>query len=183
LQGFKILLDIATSARGRLRISELPYDFRGRVNGESKFDAKAALDFMALIIGKLTHDFASYRFLMFCLVGLTGLAVHMSVLQVAVKVGVLRFITAQVLATMCAIAWNFVLNNAITYRDQRLTGWRFWTGLVSFQFVCGVGAISNVGVASLIYGAHSKWWLAGMLGALIGTVWNYTVSAVFVWRI
>ena len=183
LQGFKILLDIATSGRGRLRITELPYDFRGRANGESKLDAKAALDFIALLIRKLTHDYISYRFLMFCCVGLTGLAVHMSALQVAVKVGMLPFINAQILATICAIAWNFALNNAITYRDQRLTGWRFWTGLVSFQLICGVGAISNVGIASLIYSSNSKWLLAGIFGALIGTVWNYVVSAVFVWRI
>ena len=182
-QGFKILLDIATVARGRLRISEQPYDFRDRENGESKLDAKASLDFIALMVGKVTYDFVSYRFLLFCLVGLTGLAVHMLALHLGLKVSLLQFVTAQVLATICAITWNFALNNAITYSDQRLTGRRFWTGLATFQLICGVGAISNVGVASLFYGMDSKWWLAGILGALIGTVWNYTVSAVFVWRI
>jgi len=182
LQGFKILLDIATTAHGRLRIAELPYNFRGRAYGESKLDAKAAIDFIALLISKLTNDFASYRFLEFCLVGLTGIAVHMSILEFAVKVGTLPFITAQILATVCAISWNFVLNNVITYSDQRLTGRKFWTGLVSFQLICGVGAISNVGVAGLIYTADTKWWLAGISGALIGTAWNYIVSAAFVWR-
>jgi dolichol-phosphate mannosyltransferase len=182
-QGFKILLDIATSARGRLRITELPYDFRGRMNGESKLDRKVALDFVALIIAKLTYNFVSYRFFIFCLIGLTGVAVHMSTLKVALETGALSFIAAQAIATACAITWNFYLNNAITYSDQRLTGWRFWTGLVIFQLICGIGAISNVGVASLIYSADSKWWLAGLFGALIGTVWNYVVSAVFVWRI
>src|ERR1700690_1152870 len=59
-QGFKILLDIATSARGRLRITELPYDFRGRMNGESKLDKKVALDFVALVVAKLTYDSVSY---------------------------------------------------------------------------------------------------------------------------
>jgi dolichol-phosphate mannosyltransferase len=181
-QGFKILLDIATSARGRLRITELPYDFRGRMNGESKLDRKVALDFVALVIAKLTYDFVSYRFLMFCLVGLTGVAIHMTTLQIAFQTGALSFIAAQALATACAITWNFYLNNAITYSDQRLTGWRFWTGLVEFQLICGIGALSNVGIASLIYNADNKWWLAGILGALIGTVWNYVVSAVFVWR-
>jgi len=34
----------------------------------------------------------------------------------------------------------------------------------------------------LFYNGYSKWWLAGLLGALIGTVWNYVVSATFVWR-
>jgi hypothetical protein len=26
------------------------------------------------------------------------------------------------------------------------------------------------------------WWVAGLGGALIGTVWNFAVSAAFVWR-
>ena len=160
----------------------MPYNFRGRAYGESKLDAKAAIDFIALMISKLSRDFISYRFLEFCLVGLTGIAVHMSILEFAVKVGTLPFITAQILATVCAISWNFVLNNVITYSDQRLTGRKFWTGLVSFQLICGIGAISNVGVAGLIYTADSKWWLAGISGALIGTAWNYIVSAAFVWR-
>jgi dolichol-phosphate mannosyltransferase len=182
-QGFKILLDIAMSAGNNLRVAELPYEFRKRQHGESKFDAKAALDFVALIVGKLSYDVLSYRFVLFCLVGLTGVVVHMSALQVSVQAGKIDFVFAQTVATIIAITWNFILNNAITYRDRRLTGARFWTGLVGFQFICGIGAISNIGVASLFYGADGRWWLAGVLGALIGTAWNYMVSAAFVWRL
>ena len=47
-QGFKILLDIVATARGTLRIAELPYEFRERQHGESKLDARIVLDFVAL---------------------------------------------------------------------------------------------------------------------------------------
>src|SRR5262249_26538035 len=90
-QGFKILLDIAMSTSGRLRVAELPYEFRDRLRGESKLDAKAALDFGALIVGKLTHDMLSYRFLLFCLVGLTGVAIHMTALETSVLLAGLSF--------------------------------------------------------------------------------------------
>jgi len=182
-QGFKILLDIAMSTRGTLRVAELPYEFRNRQHGESKLDAKAALDFVALIIGKLSHDALSYRFVLFCLVGLTGIAIHMSVLQLLVNAFALSFVVAQTVATSAAITWNYILNNAITYRDRRLTGWRFWGGLLGFQLICGIGAVSNIGVASLFYGSDGRWWLAGILGALIGTAWNYMISAAFIWRL
>jgi dolichol-phosphate mannosyltransferase len=33
----------------------------------------------------------------------------------------------------------------------------------------------------MIYQQDSKWWLAGLSGALIGSVWNFAVSAAFVW--
>ncbi len=181
-QGFKILLDILATKPGSLRVVELPSTFHERRHGESKLDSKVALDFAALLTAKLTNDAVSARFLLFCLVGLSGLAVHLSTLSVATELAAMPFGAAQTLATVCAITWNFVLNNMFTYRDQRLTGWRFVTGLIRFQVICAIGAISNVGIATWIYDYDSKWWLAGLAGALIGTVWNFVVSAAFVWR-
>jgi len=181
-QGFKILLDLVASARGALRIAELPYVFRERQHGESKLDARSVLDFFALVLGKLTKDTVSFRFLMYCLVGLTGVFTHMAALAVAVDVAGLTFGPAQTAATMVAIVWNFVLNNAVTYRDQRLAGWAFVTGLLRFEVICAVGAISNVGVATWIYGFGTRWWLAGLAGAVMGAAWNYIVSAAFVWH-
>jgi len=181
-QGFKILLDIIASARGALRIAELPYVFRERQHGDSKLDARAVLDFFALVLSKLTNDVVSFRFLMYCLVGLTGVVIHMAALMVAVDLVGLSFEPAQTAATATAIVWNFALNNAVTYRDQRLAGWAFVTGLLRFLVICAVGAISNVGVATWIYGSDPRWWLAGLAGALMGAAWNYIVSAAFVWR-
>ena len=181
-QGFKILLDIAATARGSLRIAELPFVFGERQHGESKLDTRVALDFIALIIAKLTNDAVSFRFLLFCLVGLTGIAIHMATLQFALNVMALGFGAAQTVATVAAITWNFVLNNMFTYRDQRLAGVQFVTGLIRFQLICAVGAISNVGIASVIYERDPNWWVAGLGGALMGAVWNYVVSAAFVWR-
>ena len=180
-QGFKILLDMLATADGKLRTLELPTDFRRRQHGESKLDTKIALDFAALVTAKLTNDAVSARFLLFCLVGLTGIGVHLSILSVLVAAA-LSFGVAQALATIGAIAWNFVLNNLFTYRDQRLTGWHFITGLIQFQVICAIGAISNVGIATWIYDYDSTWWIAGLGGAAIGTVWNFVVSAAFVWR-
>jgi dolichol-phosphate mannosyltransferase len=181
-QGFKILLDIVATARGTLRIAELPYVFRERQHGESKLDARIVLDFFALVLAKLTNDAVSFRFLMYCFVGLTGVFIHMAALAVALDPGGFAFGRAQATATVVAIAWNFVLNNALTYRDQRLAGWAFVTGLLRFEAVCAVGAVSNVGVASWIYDYDPSWWIAGLGGALMGAVWNYLVSAAFVWR-
>lgn len=181
-QGFKVLLDIVATARGRLRVVELPFTFRERQHGDSKLDARVALDFVQLLIAKLTGDAISFRFVLFCAVGLTGVAVHMAVLSGLHEWTAFRFDAAQATATVIAIAWNFALNNAFTYRDQRLSGWRYVRGLLSFEVICLIGAISNVGVASLIYGQDGAWWIAGLSGALLSAAWNYTVSAAFVWR-
>src|SRR5882757_4025689 len=81
-QGFKILLDIVATARGDLRIKEIPYAFGSRLHGESKLDSMVALDFLGLVLAKLTHDVVSLRFLLFAMVGSVGLFVHLATLFV-----------------------------------------------------------------------------------------------------
>jgi dolichol-phosphate mannosyltransferase len=170
------------TARGHLRVAEFPYVFGRRLHGQSKLDSKNALDFAALILSKLTGDRVSLRFLLFCLVGLTGVGVHMSILKVALTTTTFPFMAAQTAATIGATVWNFFLNNALTYSDQRLTGVASLYGLIRFQAICGIGAVSNVGVAAWIYAADPKWWIAGLSGALMGAGWNYMVTSAFVWR-
>jgi dolichol-phosphate mannosyltransferase len=180
-QGFKILFDIVASSQS-LRVAELPFVFRKRQHGESKLDTRIAIDFLAVVFTKYVTDKISFRFLMFCAVGLTGVGIHMAALFVTREMTGLSFAPAQGAATVLAIAWNFVLNNALTYRDQRLAGWEFVGGLVRFEIICAVGAISNVGVARWIYNYDPDWWIAGLSGALLSATWNYVVSAAFVWK-
>jgi dolichol-phosphate mannosyltransferase len=180
-QGFKILLDIVATGRGSLRIIELPTIFRERRHGESKLDSKIALDFAALVVAKLTNDAVSVRFLMFSLVGLSGVGIHMAILSLVLLTSS-GFAIAQSIAAIGAMTWNFILNNLFTYRDERLSGWRFLTGLIRFQLICSIGAVANVGLAIFIYSSTNIWWLAGLGGVLIGAVWNYAVTSAFVWR-
>lgn len=181
-QGFKVLLDLLVSAREPLNIVELPYTFRPRHRGQSKLDSGVALDFLGLLIAKASGDRISPRFIAFGLVGLTGLGVHLAVLSVLLDHARLPFDTAQILAAVCAMTWNFAANNAFTYRDRRLAGFDWIKGLLTFYAVCSIGAVANVGVASWVYGNEPVWWVAGAAGALMGAVFNYAVTASVTWR-
>src|SRR5882724_1822133 len=181
-QGFKILLDIVATARGELRIKEIPYTFGARLHGESKLDSTVALDFLGLVLAKLTSDVVSLRFLLFAMVGSTGLLVHLAALFVALEVFGLPFPEAQACGALVAMTSNFILNNFLTYRDQRLQGFAILRGLLLFYLVCSVGLFANVGVAFSVYDQEPIWWLAGAAGALMGVVWNYAMSGLFVWR-
>lgn len=181
-QGFKILLDIVTTARGKLRIKEIPYTFGSRLHGVSKLDSMVALDFLGLVLAKLTHDVVSLRFLLFAMVGSIGLLMHFGALYTALKVFNFPFPESQACAAVCAMTSNFILNNFLTYRDQRLKGGAIIRGLLLFYLVCSVGLLANVGVAFSVYDQEPIWWLAGAAGALMGVVWNYAMSGLFVWR-
>lgn len=181
-QGFKILLDIIATARGELRTIEVPYAFGSRLHGESKLDSMVALDFLGLVLAKLTHDVVSLRFLLFAMVGSIGLVVHLATLFVALEFFNVPFPEAQAAGAIIAMTSNFILNNFLTYRDQRLKGFAILRGLLLFYVVCGVGLLANVGVAFSVYDQEPIWWLAGAAGALMGVVWNYAMSGLFVWR-
>ena len=181
-QGFKILLDVVATARGELRAVEIPYTFASRLHGESKLDSMVALDFLGLVLAKLTGDVVSLRFLLFAMVGSTGLFVHLAALFVALDVFDMPFPQAQACAALLAMTSNFILNNFLTYRDQRLKGFAILRGLLLFYLVCSVGLFANVGVAFSVYDQEPIWWLAGAAGALMGVVWNYAMSGLFVWR-
>ncbi|MBI5129037.1 MAG: glycosyltransferase family 2 protein [Rhodopseudomonas palustris] len=181
-QGFKILLDVVASGQGRLRAIEVPYSFGSRLHGESKLDSMVALDFLGLVLAKFSNDILSLRFILFALVGSTGVVVHFVTLYLVLKVFDQPFAEAQAAAALVAMTSNFILNNFLTYRDQRLKGFAILRGLLLFYLVCGVGLLANVGVAFAVYSEHITWWVAGAAGAVMGVVWNYAMSGLFVWR-
>jgi dolichol-phosphate mannosyltransferase len=181
-QGFKILLDIVATARGELRVKEIPFIFGSRLHGESKLDTMVAMDFLGLVLAKSTRDVVSLRFLLFAMVGSIGLIVHLATLFVTHQALNVPFAEAQAAGALVAMTSNFILNNFLTYRDQRLKGLAILRGLLLFYLVCSVGLFANVGVAFSVYDQEPIWWLAGAAGALMGVVWNYAMSGLFVWR-
>ncbi|WP_428031280.1 glycosyltransferase [Ancylobacter sp.] len=180
-QGFKILLDILATARGRLKVTELTYSFGARHSGDSKLDNRVLMDFLGLIVAKASGGLVSLRFLSFATVGAAGLVVHLATLRVGLAFD-LRFLVAQTIATLTAMTFNYVLNNLLTYRDRRLSGLAFLRGLLAFYVICGLGAAANVGAADWAFYQTERWWLAGIAGACIGAVWNYAMSRALVWK-
>jgi dolichol-phosphate mannosyltransferase len=134
-----------------------------------------------MLLEKTVGRIVSPRFLAFSLIGGTGVLVHLAVLKLALAAS-WSFAVAQALAGIVAMTSNFWLNNLTTYRDKRLVGWRFLSGLLSFYAVCSIGFVTNVGVGQALFAQHHSWWLSGVLGAAVGAVWNYSVSSAVTWR-
>ena len=180
--GFKILVDLFASSPKPLRARELPFEFRNRHAGESKFDAMIGIEYMMLLADKLVGHIVPVRFLMFLAVGGVGVFTHLAMLWAGFALGHWPFPVAQAVATGVAMVGNFVLNNMLTYRDRRLTGGKFVYGLVSFCLICSVGAVANVGIASVLFADHAMWWVAGLAGAAMSVVWNYAMTSALTWR-
>lgn len=180
--GFKILLDLVASAPGTMRLKEIPYEFRSRHAGESKLDSQAMWGYLMLLADKLLGGIVPVRFVAFALVGGVGMLVHFAVLTALFRAMSLSFTISQAGAAMVAMASNFILNNALTYRDMRLRGWRWVKGLITFALACSLGALANVGVAAYLFKQHALWGLSALAGIVVGAVWNYAMSATYTWK-
>jgi dolichol-phosphate mannosyltransferase len=188
-EGFKILLDIVVSASRKrksegkeLRIGEVAYTFRPRHAGESKMSPLVVVQFLGLVVSKMTGGFLPTSFLLFGGVGAIGIVVHVLVLGVCLNLLGFNFVNSQSVATLISMTTNFLLNNEFTFADKKLKGWHFAVGLLSFYVICSIGAIANVSVASWIFGMDRSVYFAGILGALMSMVFNYAVSRAITWR-
>jgi dolichol-phosphate mannosyltransferase len=180
--GFKILLDLIASSPETVRFKEIPYEFRTRHAGESKLDSQAMWGYVMLLADKLLGGIVPVRFVAFALVGGVGVLVHFAVLTVFFRAMSLPFTISQAGAAVVAMASNYTLNNALTFRDMRLRGWRCVKGFISFALACSLGALTNVGVASYLFKRHTLWGVSALAGVVVGAVWNYAMTATYTWK-
>ena len=180
--GFKIMLDILSTARPPLRVKEFPLKFGQRLSGESKLDHGVALDFIAGLYDRYLGRIVPTRFALFGTVGGLGVFVHMAVLALVYLVFGSGFALGQAIATLAAMTFNFWLNNLLTYRDTKLVGARqLLGGWIRFCATCAVGAFANVAAATLLEANGLTWWIAALVGIALASVWNYALSSKFVW--
>lgn len=181
-KGFKILLDILSSNENLSKYGEIPYVMRKRQFGESKLSTSVIWDFFTLLVDKLLGRIFPLRFLLFSIVGFSGIFIHFFSLWLIYSFTNTEFILSQILATVIAMTSNYILNNAYTYRDTMLKGFDFIRGLSSFYLACALGAVINISLADGLVSNGIAWWIAGVSGAIAGAVWNYAVTAIFTWK-
>ncbi|AKH42212.1 dolichol-phosphate mannosyltransferase [Altererythrobacter atlanticus] len=188
--GFKILLDILATVDKPLRVKEFPLNFAARSAGESKLDRVVAFEFLVGLYDKWLGRIVPTRYALFGTIGAMGVVVHMAVLAAFLAifrdgfghVAFTDFEIGQTVAAVVAMTFNFVLNNALTYADSRLSGlFPLLRGWMKFALTCSVGLLANVGAAATLVRLGMHEYPAALVGIAIGSVWNYALSSRFVW--
>ena len=180
--GYKIALELMV--RGRLRVKELPIDFRDRSLGSSKMNWKQQLNYLRHLHRLYLYKFGGIaRLLCFGLVGASGLAIDVACYLGLQWIG-LEHRLARFLSFWPAVTWNWRLNRSLTFgerpRQPRVRQWG--------KFVAGslVGLSLNVGgytiLTSLVDFFASRRLLALLLGVLLGTVANFLLANLYVYR-
>jgi dolichol-phosphate mannosyltransferase len=185
--GYKILIEVL--GRGRVRwISEVPYTFRERVEGSSKVSNKIYMEYFQHLLRIRIYLLKTSAAFRFCVVGLSGVAVDMTLLYLLSDPRMLHWglTRSKILAAEAALANNFVWNDAWTFRHISMRQNSFsqrTKRFLKFNALCSVGLAINVIILNVEFNLfHVNRYLANLVAIMIATVWNYGTNLKLNWR-
>jgi len=181
--GYKILLDLLASSRRPVRFGEVGYTFRSRTHGSSKLDLLVSLEYLELLVDKITGSFLPPRFVLFCGVGLIGLFLNLVLFEALSRALGLNLSVALIISSVFVMTANYWMNNQFTFRKFRLRGRGLWKGLGVFYLACSIGLFANLRVANDLRHSGFNQAAAVLTGVAVGSLWNYFMSSMLVWQI
>ena len=183
INGFKFLYELLSLSKGKLNVKEVPLNFQERRHGNSKLDLAIIWDFIISIIHNFTFRIMPRRAISFGLVGLSGVFVQLFITYFLTNLLLLKFYDALPIAVISAATSNFLINNQVTFRSNRLKGSALLVGLLKFFLVASLPVIANIGITTAVYEYISADTLiAQIAGIAIVYAWNYLASSSFVWN-
>ena len=183
INGFKFLYEFLSVSGGKLIVKEVPLIFKERLHGYSKLDLAIVWDFLISIIHNLTLRIIPRRAVSFGLVGFSGIFVQIFITSFLTNILLVGFYEALPIAVICAATSNFLINNQLTFRSNRLKKLALIVGLFKFLIVASLPIIANVGITTAFYRYISAdTFIAQIAGIVIVYAWNYLASSSFVWN-
>ncbi len=138
------------------------------------------LDYLRHLRRLYTYRYGTWAHLaQFLLIGTSGLAVNLSVLTVALRVGVNEKL-AVVMAILTSMVWNFLLNRRFSFsyaRDRPVI--RQFGGFVA---ACSIGAVVNYFTTTHLWLALGSRQIAAVVGVMAGTVFDFSANRFIVFR-
>lgn len=183
VNGFKFLYELLSVSKGRIVTGEVPLTFQSRASGESKLDFSILWDFLISALHTISLRVLPRRAISFGIVGASGFLVQLITTFILMRLAVFPFEVALPAAVVIAASSNYLINNALTFRSNRLTNSALAKGLCKFLIVSSFPVIANIGIATT-FNTHisSNIALAQTVGIIVAFAWNYVASSKFVWN-
>ena len=183
--GYKILIEVMT--RGETGwLAEVPYVFRERIEGDSKVTWKQYRDYIRHLLRLRFSTASGSPFFRYAFVGLSGVAIDMSLLYIFSDQDMLGWGIARskALAAQPALLWNFLFHESWAFsgvekpKEMRQVIRRF----LAYYAVGTVGLFFTLVILSaLVEFAALSQYLANALAISIVASWNYWLHRRITW--
>lgn len=188
-KGFKILLDLLAHIPSGVTAKEIPFTFGVRRYGESKLSHRVQIEFLEYIYDVTFGRFVPLTFVKYCIVGTFGVVVQVMAYEIlsslfrnGAALSISGFSIAVIGSIETAIIFNFLINNIWTFAHIRLKGCALLLGFLTFNAACAVGALANYATATFLFSHSIPELVSVIIGAFIGTFWNYGMNRLMTWR-
>ena len=179
--GYKIALELMV--RGRLRVREIPIDFRDRSAGASKMNWRQQVRFLRHVSRLYNHKFGTLaRVPLFGAVGAGGLVVDLAFYLGLQWAGVEHRL-ARFLSFWPAVGWNWALNRGFTFSErarQPHLG-QLARSMASSLVGLGVNVGSYAILTSYVDSFDRHRLLAFFCGVGLGSLVNFVVADLYVY--
>ena len=180
--GYKFLLDFLAASRG-LRVTEAPVRIRPNDAAASKVSFAVFWELLVSIVRGAVHCRVPRRWISFGGVGALGTGTDAGVTAVLHGVLDAPFAWARTASILSGMTQNYLLNNALTFRDKRRRGGvRMASGWALYAASQSIGAGTNWGVSVALHGVGVPWPAALLSGVMAGVVINFVTARQFVWK-
>lgn len=162
---------------------EIPLEFASRTKEKSKFNWKEMAETFKLAIYLGIKD--KQRFVKFGTVGFVGYLVNAITLKILTNAGSPSWVAWAVPVELSIIS-NFILNNAWTFKNERITGFlQIIKKFLTFNFT-SLGAMLIQTVAGLIgdkiFGIGARQILLPFIIVFLVLPFNYTMYNLVIWK-
>ena len=183
VNGFKFLYELLAVSKGKLKGKEIELTFQPRKYGKSKLDIAIVWDFFVSLAHTCFQRLIPRKAISFAFVGATGVIVQICAVYFLIWLLGIDFDKALPFAITLAASSNYLINNSLTFRTNRLKNRALIIGLFKFLIVSSLPIMANIGLATTFFNYISPNILLSQLaGIIVVYIWNYAASSRLVWN-
>jgi len=166
------------------KVKEIPFHFSDRLYGHSKIaPAEYIFNIYRYIAIARFQEIVSGSVAKFAVVGTIGFIINTVILEFVVRAG-FHPALGSAFGAECAIVSNFLLNNAWTFGDRKVTGRQMIPKFLQFNLT-SLGALCiqtiSVWAGTFLFG-RPVYFSSYIVGVGIGLIWNYTRYSKVIWK-
>ncbi len=185
--GFKILLEFIVRGDAP-SVTEVGYEFRNRIHGETKLNATVALEYLLALIDLKFGWLIPNRFVKFGIIGFLGSLVNLTGFAISQSLG-MSVSHAVIVGIELAIVFTYLGNNFFTFSPQTYKGVQLLKGLGIYQLVSIYGLVVQFSIVHTLLQNFPVMnerlitlYFVYLIGVLFAAIGNYFLHAYYTWN-